>query len=448
MPPPNGEPTSYKAQVADTMNNVSSESDSEFEDTHIETPLALRETSKSFNDGLYFRTTTTIPLKDDAAKNKIISTPTRTGKRKALVSFSDEERELIRKEKVITDSNEFSPRGPGSSPARRMRSTFLDSQKPLDRTDVERSNFDIPVEKEIEIEFDVSDRGLPEKGPSATGNQKSTALYEEYKQLVTKTPQRLSPLKREIIPSSNSVKSAAVAADEIIRSGATRSKTAQEIIDQINSSIDKMREVEGVFASEHESDSDEEQILREIDSYLPKAMRKKGITPLGSPSHVAEPHSISSLAAFNERIENEERSNSEKAAVSPQTIVAPKPLFSPKPISPKLAAIDAEEAPETHEIENLVLSTRNSKVTKRRASAANRKLSGKYARDVFRKRKLTEPLGKYESWLYEKWDKLKRLVELSIPKNVLINSTIVLEDLGCKDKEELAQRVKFLSRRR
>lgn len=446
MPPPNGDPTSYKAQAPDRMNNMSSESDSEFEDTHIETPVALRETSKSFNDGLYLRTTTTIPLKDDATRNTIFSTPTRTGKRKALVSFSDEERELIRKEKVITNNDEFSPRGPGSSPARRMRLTFLDSQKLLDRSDIERSNFEIPVDKDIE--FDVSDRDLPEKGTSTTGNQKSTALYEEYKQLVTKTPQRLSPLKREIIPSSNSVKSAAVAADEIIRSGATRSKTAQEIIDQINSSIDKMREVEGVLASDHESDSDEEEILREIDSYLPKPMHKRGITPLGSPSHVAEPHSISSLAAFNERIENEERNKSEKLAASPHTIIARGPLVSPKPISPKLAIIDVDEAPETHENGNLILSTRNSKVTKRRASAANRKLSGKYARDIFRKRKLTEPPRKYESWLYEQWDKLKRLVELSIPKNVLINSTIVLRDLGCKDKEELAQRIKFLSRRR
>lgn len=434
----NGEHTSSVAKAAHAMNAASSESDSEFEDTIIETPAALREASKSYSDGFYVKSTTTIPLVNDLTKSTNMSTPTRTRKRKALVSFSDEERELIRNEKVITDNNEFSPRGQVSSPAKRMRSTFL---KPADQHGPDMPVFE-PISIEKDIEFDASDRDLPGRSTTTTGNgQKGRALYEEYKLVVTKTPQRLSPLRKEILPSSSSVKSAVVEADEIMRSAATRSRTAQEIIDQINISIDKMRAVEGDLESGESDESDDEEILRKIDSYLPKATTKRGTTPLGSPSHVGEPHSISSLREFNKNLENGEKVSSIEKAAAP--LFSPREIISPKPISPKLASFELED-PDDDKIRTQL--SRSSNGTKLSASAVNRKLSGKYARDVLRKRKLKEP--KYESWLHDRWDKLKRLVELSIPNNVIINSTIVLKDLGCKDKEELAQRIRFLSRER
>lgn len=474
MPLANGEHHSYVAHGTGKSREVSSESDSEFEDTNIETPVALRETSRSFGEGTYTRTTTTIPLKNDSTKHTNISTPTRTRKRKALVSFSDEERELIRTEKLISDNNEFSPHGEVGSPARRMRLTSLETLGSLQPPTSERQNFK-RRSLDKDIEFDVSDRDLPEKGNKSVGNiSKNSVRYDEYKQTVTKTPQRLSPLRKEIIPSSSSVKSAAEqVAEEIVTSGAIRLKTAKEIIAQINSSIDKMREKEGILVSD-DSDSDEE-ILRQIDSFLPsrkdeatkleapmenvpkETISKENTsrvvtTPLGSPSRAGNYRSISSLLAFNERKEAEEKEklNSLDMHSTSKTLHV---LLSPKPISPKLATITGDEEPETHELngefENETeTKPRSSKVSRKRASATNRKLSGKYARDVLRKRKLIEKPGKYESWLYDKWDKLKRLVELSIPNNVIINNPTVLKELGCKDKDELAQRIRFLSRKR
>lgn len=471
MPLANGEHHSYVAHGTGKSREVSSESDSEFEDTNIETPAALRETSRSFGEGTYTRTTTTIPLKNDSTKYTNISTPTRTRKRKALVSFSDEERELIQ---LISDNNEFSPHGEVGSPARRMRLTSLETLGPLQPPTSERQKFK-RRSLDKDIEFDVSDRDLPEKGNKSVGNiSKNSVRYDEYKQTVTKTPQRLSPLRKEIIPSSSTVKSAAEqVAEEIVTSGAIRLKTAKEIIAQINSSIDKMREKEGILVSD-DSDSDEE-ILRQIDSFLPsrkdeatkleapmetvpkETIQKENTsrvvtTPLGSPSRAGNYRSISSLLAFNERKEAEEKEKLTSLDMH-STSKTLHVLLSPKPISPKLATITGDEEPETHELngefENETeTKPRSSKVSRIRASATSRKLSGKYARDVLRKRKLIEKPGKYESWLYDKWDKLKRLVELSIPNNVIINNPTVLKELGCKDKDELAQRIRFLSRKR
>lgn len=49
----------------------------------------------------------------------------------------------------------------------------------------------------------------------------------------------------------------------------------------------------------------------------------------------------------------------------------------------------------------------------------------------------------YSAWDDSKWGKLTRLVALSVPQSVIINSEVVQKDLGCS-KAELALRVRFL----
>lgn len=402
-----------------------SSSDSEFEDSHIETPQALRNTSKSFTE-TYARTTT-VPLRKDLSAPTNLSTPTRI--RKLLVSFSDEERQLIRTEKLISDHNVFSPQKQAGSPPRRIQNAVHRNSagiSALNRPSLER-----------DIEFDPSDRDLPEKGANALNG---AVVTEDYKQTVTRTPRRLSPLRKEIVASSSSSKSVAENIDQIARSGATRSKSTQEILDQINSSIDRMREVEGEPRKEDSDSDSDEGILRKLDSFLPKAT-----SAVETPSRSSKEYTKSPLWNLPE-------------------ISFPK-TSGPGPVDGKADVVQPAESVLTGNINNYDANrikdsfpsslTRSQKVLspvearKLKRSKASRKsvgsLSGMYARNVLRKRK--QGTAEYESWLYEKWDKLKRLVELSVPRNVLVNNSLVLKELGC-DKAELQQRIQFLERQR
>lgn len=462
---------------AEKMTNHSlsnSESDSEFEDTNIETPLTLRETSRSYTDGIYVRTTTTIPLRDEPASAPTkLSTPIRSRKRKALVSFSDEEREFIRNEKLISDENVFGPRPQVGSPARRMKQAVGDSGFLL------TSRLDTIPAFQKDMEFDPSDRDLPEKRDIVNGNNrvvspKKPLVDEAYKQQVTRTPQRRSPLRKEIIPSSSSIKSAAEeVAEEIARSGAFRSKSTQEIIDQINTSIDKMRESEGLMAPSLEDESEEE-ILKSLDSYLPKSDRTQldgspsrsrtkevtSSTPLLNFSRML-PSKLNSTPKFSEPVET----RSELQNVEVETVAEKEQVQQPE--SPVLEGLveslsrkllDDSSAKDSHaDVKTTSTShkpvheppehdsrQRTTKLASSNRNSTGKRLSGKYARDILRRRHQTSK--NYESWLYDRWDKLKRLVELSVPNNVLINNELVLKELGCKDKDELAQRIRFLVR--
>lgn len=51
---------------------------------------------------------------------------------------------------------------------------------------------------------------------------------------------------------------------------------------------------------------------------------------------------------------------------------------------------------------------------------------------------------RYKTWPAEKWDKLIRLVDLSVPNDAIISSNLVVRELGCQNKAELAKRVEFI----
>lgn len=386
--------------TAKMQDDDNDESDIEFEDSRIETPLSLKETTRSFaENGVHVRSTT-IPLKTSGDSNGL-STPTKARSSFSVTrrklsgpdlaiseqngDISEEEGEIIRNSKLIGDENEFSPRLAHTSPSRPMRTSVFN--KPL-----------------VDVEFEPSDHDLPKERDNIFVSP--TKSKSEIKPLAAHTPRRLSPLRKEIVSSS----SASDLVSKMAQSGATKPKTAREILQQINTSIDEMRaaDIEADIEADLEADevpihvSGDEDILKSLDTYLPKV-----------PSTPPQPMS----------------SPVPKAVESLRKIVIPE-----KPPSPILSLV----APETTEL----------KRDKARRRPTSRKLSGKYARDTLRKRKLTATSGKYDAWLYDKWGRLRMLVELSVPNNVIINSTIVMKELGCKTREELAQRVRFLAARK
>lgn len=436
------------------MNSPILESESEFEDSPMNTPITLRERS---TDNVYVRTTTSVPLKDHLDHVGFI-TPTKpkiSEKSSEKTAFEDEEREVIRHEKLITDNNEFSPTTYSRSPARRIRASLAHTalmglpkhnDVPNFKENFQRAHRNIPMSLlsvhprlnnnvllERGIEFDPSDRDLPEKSPQVFGSPRRPQLEESHKHLA-KTPTRLSPLRNEIIPLSGSVKTTAEELADMSRSGALLLKSAQEIQDQINMSMDRMRDGE---SDARDDESDDEEILEQLDHFLPK-------TALEEVSVAHTPGNLTGKSGSPGRNPNNQiQRNGHTPLLNFSEIVTTLTQESQKkkfelPSEPRIA-LEYEKLPSPDYSQPTSL-----KVAKRRTAPTNRKLSGRYARDVLRKRKLTAS-GKYQSWLYDKWDKLRRLVELSIPNLVIINNTVVLRELGCT-KEELAQRVKFLER--
>lgn len=239
---------------------------------------------------------------------------------------------------------------------------------------------------------------------------------------LNRMPRKSSPL-RQVVGVSSSMKSAAEEiADEIGRSGATKSKTTQEILDQINSSVERLRERDNTFVEsliDDEGSEDEREMLQSLDQFL---VRKSA-----DDSH------------------NSFRRTSGPSHVDNDLLTPIKPLERPTVSQSKASTDDA-----THEA--LLRTDHNaqlqgtSRLAKRNASKPNRKLSGKYARDLLRKRKIKNKEA-YEVWLKGKWNKLKRLILLSIPKEVLVNSKLVAHSLEC-GRRELIERIQFLESRK
>lgn len=355
------------------------EDDIEFEDTRIETPLSLKEPTRSFTENGHETMGRTRASFQSHTDSRILSTPIKShskynqnlgldpaGRLASILDeaeFSDHDRELIRNDKIISDGNEFSPhKNAQKSPVKPMRASL----------------FVKPLAPSKEIEFDPSDRES-DKENEDIGPDKM--LHNRH------TPRRLSPLRKEIVSSSGG---ASELVSEIARS-ATKSRSTKQIMEQINTSIDELKERDLNNIIQAEEEEDDQEILPSLDSYLPRV-----------------------------------------------------PSTPPPPLSPHNEPPQKEYSPFIDQPPQVLEESLMPK--KIRKKPTNRKLSGKYARDTLRKRKLTASNGKYEAWLYDKWERLKMLVELSVPNNALINSTIVMREFGCKTKEELAQRVKFLQR--
>lgn len=311
---------------------------------------------------------------------------------------------FIRLKKLITDDNLFSPELTAGRMS--LRNKFLDR-----------------THKPDELEFDSSDRDLPEKNsllfrksrafergntehqpgvvsnPHETRRQDSKTSTSEDLRISTNTPRRSSPLRREV--TKDFVDTSAVdAVNAISESSAIRPRTTQEIFDKINSSIErfkvydkKKRNVTADSTSSNESDGSgdsDEEILQSLHLLLPP--RKSETTEIQPESN--------NLHESRKRL---------------------------RPVESNVLILGSPGQNRTSKPKNQY---------KRKNTRVIRKKLG---------HSMNRPVLK--PWLVEKWTKLRALVELSVPNHVIINNKMVQKKLGCESREELAQRVNFLAQK-
>lgn len=385
-------------------------------DARIETPVSLKESTRKSNDVLRARITTSYSTPKFPAHGTPIDHYQR---------FLDGDRDLIQNDKLIEDHNEI-----GMSSAQRLADRNLDPEffekHIMNQPDINR------IINEPDIEFDPSDREISDTSPSTHREERINARANTFLDrsppkadpnnhltALTRTPRRRSPL-RQVIGISSSVKSVAEEiAEEIAQSGATKSKTTKEILEQINSSVERLREKDNSFMETlgaEEDSEDEKEILKSLDEFLPKE------------TYTEPPLSFSGNFTRTSEVRNE--------TMPP---INQFETLKPRYLSPSLESTGHRSAFEGNAN---IASDGPLRLTKRNATKPCRKLSGKYARDVLRKRKLKRT-GPYRDWSKENWAKLKRLIELSIPREILVNSKLVTQDLQC-GKKELADRISFL----
>lgn len=310
-------------------------------------------------------------------------------------SVSITDADFMKQNKLILDDNVFSPQ---SAAGRRTASKrFLDRTTDAD-----------------DLEFDPSDRDLPEKVLSSVGGNrikeyrkdlqslplvarqksppKARLRSHEEHSITANTVKRSSPLRQVVLrDSANTTAEEAVIA--ISESSALRPRTTKEIFDQINSSIEQFRvsdyEVLGHYPqldSSHESDED---ILKSLDSLLPSRKQRDKDTD----------------------------SVDETPGRSP-------------------AQKSASKQPESNVLElGSPGQNRTLKMKKSRACKNARDTLGRSSR---------HKVSSYKAWSAEKWNMLAALVRLTVPNQVIIYSKIVQKKLGCENKEELSLRVQFL----
>lgn len=234
---------------------------------------------------------------------------------------------------------------------------------------------------------------------------------------VSYTPRRLSPLRKEVRPSSHNGSTTGDLVEEIKQSSALRSRSTQEILDQINSSMDRIRanETPQRSSSDTSSDSDElESGAESPEDELPdNDIRLQGLSDF-VPQQV---------------LENIRETRSQAASPAPVATDPSFPLVNTDPTFPR-ASTDPLFLRSHLPVGEELCRTR-----KRPLHTIPREKSTKKVK-----------AASYGAWLFEKWDKLKRLVELPIPNSVIINNAIVMKELGCQNEQELQQRVEFLRR--
>lgn len=121
-------------------------------------------------------------------------------------------------------------------------------------------------------------------------------------------------------------------------------------------------------------------------------------------------------------------------------------------INSRLDTLNTEETPDESDddvvlesLDNLVPEAKKEKpLTPKKKNSFLRsspEITAKVTKPKIKQRKTT-----YPAWSDEKWMKLKQLVELPVPINAIINSKLVMKELGA-NRAELAKRVEFLKKR-
>ncbi|KAF3988663.1 hypothetical protein FT663_02101 [Candidozyma haemuli var. vulneris] len=405
----------------------SDNSDIEFDDTQIETPQALRESSRS----MLLRTTTTeVPLNDHQSSSRK-KTPTKFN------AIHTDDRDLIANDKLISDDNQFTPHAMNGSPGRIPRLQW--SGEKVNTTHEE--DFANNVDGNSDEEFDSSDneeaRPEEEQEQKPSEAMKPKDLIEDLetrtvmrRSTLARSPRKSSPLRNEINASSSSP-----ASEKKLPESKRSPAKVEQMLKLINSSIDRLRDADSdeeedveyesePYASDEEIEfsDDEEEALNKLDTLLPSRN--------GSIGHRSSP-------AISEKEEPDFRKSHEFEQDFPSSMRPSQPSRSFSSLqesnifdkSPSIDAIN-DGSPK-----------RNGKLP----SASKKRKSAKSLRSKHGAGHKSQgtPLD-YPDWPQEKWSKLIQLVESSIPNSAIVTSNIVVRELGCQNKAELAKRVAFL----
>ncbi|OBA21889.1 hypothetical protein METBIDRAFT_139613 [Metschnikowia bicuspidata var. bicuspidata NRRL YB-4993] len=415
-----------------TDNGTSSIPADEFDDdAEMNTPHAIREASRPYcSNVLLSKSSSSVfvrrseaadfletPIKERNSRNDIVADGIDGNEPRLLHAGMDPVGypELPPKEVLVDENNNLTTHPTSLSPPQKHLSGF---ERDLNR-----------------MEFDPSDYELPEKSMHALssnrGMQKTVlprpyALDESVRKRpqissvpsynlpnpphnADRTPRRLSPLKNVLIPSSGSRSSPSTMLEEIRNSGALQPRTAREIQDQINSSLRQLEQSDLTSESQDssslseseddsdEDDSDEDDFLDHLGQYIPSVEKRK---PTEHAPSVSEDQSTKTVE---------------------QNL-------------PPADSLTAHLLPKNDALHRV----------KRSRTRRTGKLSGKYARKKIKDTRQKVSKKKYGDWLADQWDKLRRLLDLSVPNSVVANSYIVMRELNCTNKQELALRVKFL----
>ncbi|KAM9903192.1 hypothetical protein OXX79_003510 [Metschnikowia pulcherrima] len=243
-----------------------------------------------------------------------------------------------------------------------------------------------------------------------------------------RTPRMSSPLRHEVLPSSSNRSTASSMIDEIRKSGVLQPRSVQDIQDQIHSSMRELEQSESRNGYDSHSVSESESSDSQEESDGEKALSKLG--------DILQ-------SEFGQVFDQDEEPNDRNSS----PVLIREPESSPTANSPSESHVSHANGPIISPTRLETISSNSSPVSRAKRSRLHPtgKLSGKYARKRVRDNK-QRPTRKYTEWSYEQWDKLRRLVDSSVPNSVIAGSDIVMRELRCSSKQELAQRVAFLAK--
>lgn len=468
--------------------------DTEIEN-RIDTPKTLRrdisnntyDLSSNISRQKLQTVTTTIPLKDEAPGSRDVapSTPSkqlldkinryrsRNGtplKQSPIVSSpkysaeeTDPEAEIIRNLKLINDHNKFVPdyQSHGSnvtmSPPSNLKIRPLKFGNTSEKDDIEFDPSDLEnttpkkalniLPSELLKPMVASDVFSAQKpndkvrtalfSPKVSNGKLSSDVFNpEVTPLRSTSESIVTNVKsnpQEILENDR-IDEDEIDIDRLTETVRSEGLTKEEIMEQINSSVNLLKEKDifrtkpdeipqfndnEILASNDEEASSDDEILQELDSHLPRSELL--------------PSDRSGIRGFAKEISDDE-------------------LERRKPISKISSPVKILEAPET----------------KRESNS----LSGQYARHLMRKRRekvktkiqTTLQSGdntslnvhvsntehsitpeEYSEWPSQKWRKLQKLLDLpTLTEDIIINSDLVLNNLKCSSKQELKDRVQYL----
>ncbi|GEQ71248.1 hypothetical protein JCM33374_g4929 [Metschnikowia sp. JCM 33374] len=425
------------------------------DDAEIDTPHSLRETSRPFvSNGTLSKSSSSAFLRRTESPD-IPQTPIRG-------RYSDRTQSSIVRDENSPDAHTvglsraediFNRSASAATPKRKLVGAdnsltpgLVTNGLSPPRMDI--STFDHSSIYGNDMEFDSSDHDSPDKRKQTAKRSQSQLqkkdnagdavdVYSESRvrgnnyivneaKYTDRTPRRSSPLRNEVLPSSSMKSTASDMLDEIRRSGALKPRTVEEIQEQIESSIIRLEQSSSGQASESESnmessasqgESDNDDILEELEQYIPAEFKHRN-----SQSDEAEFGAEQSNSIQNREVSPPPQDEDQSPPIS-------------QPSISELSRVDLNVLPKD--------SSPIPRVKRKRVLRTG-KLSGKYARKLIKDNKKRAASKKYGDWSSEQWEKLKQLVESDVPNSVIANSDIVMKELKCNNKQELAQRVKFL----